>query len=67
MCVNCTKLIRAGKDFLQAEDSVARDGRRDARLIDVKEKAIDALAEAILTVEGWPPRMRHLSNRMREV
>ena len=66
MCSHCKKLVRAGKDFLQAEDAVARDGRKDWRLIDLKEKTIDVLAEAILFAEGWPPRMRQLHSRIRE-
>ncbi len=66
MCIYCEKMVRAAKNFLQAEDDVARNGRRDPSLIATKERAIDALAEAILTAEGWPPRMRTLHSRIRE-
>ena len=66
MCIFCEKMVRAAKDFLQAEDAVARHGRKDAALIAAKERAIDALAEAVLAAEGWPPQMRTLASRARE-
>jgi len=56
MCEQCKSLVRAAKNFLQAEDAVARDGRNNMSLIDHKEKMIDALAEAVLEAEGWPKR-----------
>ena len=66
MCIYCEKMVRAAMDFLQAEDAVACNGRKDAALIAAKERAIDALAEAVLTAEGWPPQMRTLASRTRE-
>ena len=67
MCIYCKKMVRTAKDFLQAEDRVSRDGRRNPVLIDEKEKALDALAEALLAAEGWPPPMRTPYSRCKEV
>jgi hypothetical protein len=46
------ELVAAVEDFILWEDAVARDGRKDIRKINEKEKAIERLAKAVLPLRN---------------